>query len=391
MKAPAAKLARARAATAKVTDAMTDHARPSTLNWNAGADEATVTLVAAPWDSSMSMFEHTGRFVHRAPERMVDLSHNMDLVDVDLVDLGLAQPVDFGIYFDGSLIEQTVKRNNLAAACLRPSRSTGNEPARTWGEEPHEPLSAASAARFDELWREHNAVLEKHVGGLLARGKLVAVLGGDHSCPLGAIKAFGSHVAAQKQTFGLLHIDAHLDLYDDFDGVQGSHACIMKRVLDDVPALDALVAVGIRELGLDEFDVHLNDPRHYIVSAAQAREWELGGSGKAWRDRVKEIVKPLPHNVWVSLDIDGLDLQYCAGTGTPVPGGLTYLQLVDLLLEIPRSGRVVCGFDLVETGMAPSGINTSARMAYKLAGLLMHGVGARDEVQRRFRVPGAAV
>ena len=156
----------------------------------------------------------------------------------------------------------------------------------------------------------------------------------------------------------------------------------MKRVLDNVEALDAVVAVGIREVNSQELEAHSADSRHHMFTAAHLRRASFAG-GAEWERAVRAIVAPLPHHVWVSFDIDGLELQFCDGTGTPVPGGLSYLQATDVLLEIHRSGRVLCGFDVVEVGSTPAGVNVGVRLMYKLAGLQMLGLGARDNLQIR--------
>ena len=92
---------------------------------------------------------------------------------------------------------------------------------------------------------------------LLDKGKLVALLGGDHSTPLGLYKAIGEKFG----TFGILQIDAHCDLRESYEGFVYSHASIMYNALKEVPQLQKLVQVGIRDYsqGEDEFIVEHSD------------------------------------------------------------------------------------------------------------------------------------
>ena len=352
----------------------------------ASPDDAVVTVLAVPWDATMSSFEMTGRNVCRTPHRMINFASVLDGVDVDLNEFGLSCPGSFGIHADFSVAGEIENYNAEAASLLCPTRVRGDEPPLPVEDErPAErrTLSPSSVQRIQELWHAHNDAVEGRFRQLLAAGRLGAVVGGDHSSPYGAMKAFGAHCKARGTEFGILQFDTHADLYDAFDGVSCSHACIMKRVLDDVEALSSVVAVGIRELCTEELRAHAADSRHHVFTAADLRQATLsdgnsGAGGAGWREAVQAIVGRLPKYVWVTFDIDALDLQYCDGTGTPAPGGLTYLQATDVLLEIHRSGRVLCGFDLVEVGSSAAGVNVGARLLYKLAGLQMLGIGAQD-------------
>ncbi len=93
---------------------------------------------------------------------------------------------------------------------------------------------------------------------------------------------------------------------------------------------------------------------------------------------MKRILEPLPRQVYVTFDIDGLDPTLCPHTGTPVPGGLSFQEASFLVGEIVRSGRRLVGFDLVEVAPDPAGGdewdgNVGARLLYKLAGWTLKG------------------
>ena len=103
--------------------------------------------------------------------------------------------------------------------------------------------------------------------------------------------------------------------------------------------------------------------------------------GERWHDLLDEIVGRLPDLVYISFDIDGLDPALCPGTGTPVPGGLSFQEAMELILRVVRSGRRIVGFDLCEVAPSASGEwdgNVGARVLYRLCGGLLHGAGARD-------------
>jgi agmatinase len=95
--------------------------------------------------------------------------------------------------------------------------------------------------------------------------------------------------------------------------------------------------------------------------------------GRPWSEVCSEIVSLLPENVYISLDVDVLEVGYVPNTGTPVPGGLNYEQLSFLLDSIVRSGRKVIAFDLCETGGAEIDAIVSAHLLYRLCGLVLCG------------------
>jgi agmatinase len=107
--------------------------------------------------------------------------------------------------------------------------------------------------------------------------------------------------------------------------------------------------------------------------------------GEHWTKIIADVVGRLPDKVYVSFDIDGLDPALCPGTGTPVPGGLSFHEAMELLLAVVRSGRTIIGFDLCEVAPSAAGEwdgNVGARILYRLCGGMLHGAGARDEGSR---------
>lgn len=203
---------------------------------------------------------------------------------------------------------------------------------------------------------------------LLQQGKLVALLGGDHSTPLGYFKA----IAEKHKDFGILQIDAHCDLRKGYENFIYSHASIMYNALKEIPSLSQLVQVGVRDFCEEEWDfVHANNNRvtTYFDKNIKERLFE----GETWMKIADEIVSKLPSQVYVSFDIDGLDPKLCPNTGTPVPGGLEAAHVFYLLKRVLQSGRTIIGFDLCETGVGDNewDANVSARVLWKLCNLLV--------------------
>jgi agmatinase len=201
----------------------------------------------------------------------------------------------------------------------------------------------------------------------LARGRIFGVVGGDHSVPFGAIQA----QSELHPGMGILHIDAHADLRDAYEGFTWSHASIMHNVVTRLPGVARLVQVGIRDLGAEEH-AKIRDSHGRIVTFFDAQLATGQLLGRSWGEQCARIVEQLPENVYVSLDIDGLDPTLCPSTGTPVPGGLSFHQLGLLLRLLVQSGRKILGFDLDEVVPSPQGGewdgNVGARVLYKLIG-----------------------
>ncbi|HEX8501253.1 MAG TPA: agmatinase [Pyrinomonadaceae bacterium] len=191
------------------------------------------------------------------------------------------------------------------------------------------------------------SLLEK-ARGLVAAGKFVCMIGGEHSVSAPVIRAH----AERYENLSVLQIDAHADLRDTYDGTPHSHASIMARVVRDLklPA----VQVGIRSISaeearsLDEFPTRI----FWAKDVAGRTDW--------W----EEAVAGLTENVYLTIDIDGLDPSLVAQTGTPEPGGLGWYETLGLIRTLARSRRVV-GMDLTEYAYV-EGFSASAFLCAKL-------------------------
>ena len=192
---------------------------------------------------------------------------------------------------------------------------------------------------------------------VLTQGKFLLSLGGDHAVSLGPIQAAFKH----HPKIGVLQVDAHLDLRNEWNGSRYNHACVMRRVADmGLP----FIQVGIRSFSREEAEYVRTQGlapfyAHQIASISEI----FPGSGK--EDWIDQAVNRLPEQVYLSIDLDGLDPAVLPGTGTPEPGGLTYRQLVRLLRAVGRNRKVVAA-DINELVKIP-GTQVSEFTAAKLA------------------------
>ena len=222
-------------------------------------------------------------------------------------------------------------------------------------------LTAQVNAASEEL----TAWVYQQTKSILAQGKLFGLVGGDHSTPLGAIKA----ICEKHPDMGILHIDAHSDTRKAYQGFTQSHASIMYNVMQLPQPPQKLVQVGIRDFCEEEYTFVESHPHIKTFYDIALKQRLL--KGEAWSSVCSDIVEQLPQKVYISFDIDGLDPRYCPSTGTPVLGGLSTDEVFFLFNLVAQSGRQIVGFDLneVSSGAAENSEwdgNVGARMLYKL-------------------------
>jgi len=207
--------------------------------------------------------------------------------------------------------------------------------------------------------------------------KIPGLVGGDHSVSQGLIQAIGEK---HKGDFGLLHLDAHADLREAYEGFTYSHASVMFNVLKLERGPRKIIQVAVRDFCKEEYDLIKKEDRIECFFD----EWIYSEifKGQTWAKLTETMVSKLPQQVYVSLDTDALSWTYAPDTGTPVPGGLSFNQVLYLLAELKRQNKKLIGFDVVETGASHSSQesshrlewngNVSARLLYFLSGLALH-------------------
>ena len=311
-------------------------------------EDAEVVLIPVPWEVTVSYSAGTAL----GPQAMMEASPQLDLFEPGIKDawkLGLAME-EISEEWAGLSTELRMK----AEAYINWLEEGSPEAGKTQ----FESLAGEVNRHGEELLQW----LKKKSLAYLEQGKLVGVLGGDHSTPLGLMHA----LAEKHEEFGILQIDAHADLRDAYEGFTYSHASIMFNALK-LPQVKKLVQEGIRDLAESEAELaEQSNGRITIFYDAVMKENQY--EGDSWKKECKKIIAQLPQKVYISFDIDGLDPKLCPGTGTPVPGGLEFEQAVYLIKALVKAGHEIIGFDLCEVAPGESewNGNVGARMLYKL-------------------------
>lgn len=263
---------------------------------------AKVTIIPAPLEYSVCYMQGT----EHGPQAILNASSQMELYDEELD----CTPIEVGVYTRPAL---DYNRKDHAVAL----KATGD------------------------------AVRE-----VLQRGQLPFTLGGEHSLSAPVIAAVREHYP----DLTVIHIDAHGDLRDEYEGTPLSHASIERRVVDmGIPLLE----IGIRSFSPEEAEFMKTKPDVAIVWAYQMAQ------GKA-----KIPWERLGKHTYVTLDLDAIDPSEMPAVGTPEPGGLSWYQVLDLFREICRRTTIV-GMDIVE--LCPMEGQTradflAAKLAYKMIG-----------------------
>lgn len=312
--------------------------------------ESKLVYLPVPWEATTSY----GGGTAGGPAAILAAS-----AQIDLFDLEIEKPYEAGLYM--------LPENGEVLAWNEEARSLAQKIITKGGRIDGDAKLKNALDRVNTLSGKVNGFVRAETSRLLAEGKIVGVVGGDHSCPLGAFEA-----AAEKfGEYGILHFDAHSDTRDAFEGFESSHASIMRNALDRVPKIKKLTQVGIRDLCEEEQAYLLAQKGRasaFYDLDLQRRKFE----GTPWAATAKQIIDTLPEKVWVSFDIDGLDPRFCPHTGTPVPGGLDFSEAVFLIRQLVTSGRKIIGFDLCEVAPSPDGknewdANVGMRLLYKLS------------------------
>lgn len=308
-------------------------------------ENAELIVIPVPWEVTVSY--HTG--TSNGPQAILKASSQLDVFMKDIPDawkLGVSMlPVP------RDLLEESKKLRELTA--LHIARMEKGELI-----EPDDPVMRTMNEAGENLNIYVKSITQKY----LRAGKMIGLLGGDHSVPLGFIRA----LSEQYERFGILQIDAHADLRRAYEGFTYSHASIMYNTLK-LPAVGRLVQVGIRDYCEEEANViqrAMGRVVTFLDEDIKAKLYE----GAPWDRICDEIIAQLPNDVYISFDIDGLDPKLCPCTGTPVPGGLEFHQAVHLIKKLVQADKKIIGFDLCEVapGHEDWDANVGARILYHL-------------------------
>jgi agmatinase len=316
-------------------------------------EDARLIIVPVPWEVTVSYSAGTAR----APEHVLNASLQVDLFDPDMV----------GMWKEGFYMRAVDKKILTKSDYLRKEAELYINYISHGEVLEENKFMCKSLKEINAGSIFLNNWVYEQTRDLFQRGKLVALLGGDHSTPFGFIKA----VAEKYPSFGILQIDAHCDLREAYESFTYSHASIMYNVLNEIPEVSKLVQVGIRDFCDEELSFIQNSNGRVVTffdKTIKERQYE----GETWKSIVDDIVTNLPEFVYVSFDIDGLDPKLCPHTGTPVQGGFEAEQIFYLLKKVMQAGKKIIGFDLNEVGVSNNewDENVGARVLYKLCNVL---------------------
>jgi agmatinase len=318
-------------------------------------DTAKVVVLPVPWEVTVSYRCGTSK----GPEAVRKASAQVDLYDEKIIDAWKT-----GIAMD-EIPHKWMKKNKQ----LRPK---AEKYISLYIKQLDSPLKKKELEKMKTLNKEINRACSdlkdwvfSESSALLKKKKIVALLGGDHSTPLGLMQA----VSDSCKSFGILHIDAHCDLRNAYEGFTYSHASIMFNALK-IKNMTRLVQVGIRDFSDGEAALIKSSGKRIQLFSAQRLNESLFG-GDTWAALTNKIISQLPETVYISFDIDGLTPALCPNTGTPVPGGLEYWQAIRLLEAVAESGRRIISFDLNEVapGIDEWDASVGARLLYKMANI----------------------
>ena len=317
-------------------------------------EDAALVLLPVPWEVTVSYTAGTAR----AAEHICKASLQVDLIDMDIKD-GWKQ---------GFYMRDIDKKILMKSDYLRKEAELLINYISQGEEVEDNKFMCKTLKEVNEGSLFLNDWVYEQTKDLLDKDKLVGLVGGDHSTPLGFFKA----IAEKHGDFGILQIDAHCDLREAYENFKYSHASIMYNALAEIPRLKRLVQVGIRDYSPSEYD-YINNSNGRVITYFDKDIKERIFEGDSWKQIVDEIVNNLPQKVHISFDIDGLDPKLCPNTGTPVQGGFEAEQIFYLFKKVLLSGRQLIGFDLNEVGISNNewDENVGARVLFKLCNLMV--------------------
>jgi agmatinase len=170
---------------------------------------------------------------------------------------------------------------------------------------------------------------------------VLAVLGGEHSISVGAVRALASSVPRNRLV--AVHVDAHADMRDEYDGTAYSHACAGRRIAEICP----IFQIGVRSLSESETKFCRRSKQVVTVFGEDAN-----APGGAFLKKLAAFVKN--KTVYFTIDLDGLDPSIMPSVGTPEPGGLMWERMLEVADVVCRNAGSVPVFDVVELAPIPA-------------------------------------
>lgn len=239
-------------------------------------ETAKVVLIPVPYDGTSTW----GKGADKGPEAFLKASENMEVYDIE---------TDTEVFEQGIYLADAITENKSPEAMVK----------------------AVYAITKDYI----------------KRNKFVTLFGGEHSISIGTIRAFNECF----DNLTVLHIDAHADLRESYEGNKFSHAC----AVHEASQTTNLIQVGIRSMDAIE-KTFMDEEKTFFAHDMVNDEY--------WMDKAIDLMSS---NVFITFDLDALDPSIMPSTGTPEPGGLFWYETLDFLKKVFEEKNVV-GFDIVE-------------------------------------------
>lgn len=327
-------------------------------------EESPLVLLSVPWDVTTSY----RRGASQGPNAILDASIQLDFFDFEIKNAWKSGIWTYPLEESQPIADISSFLRPVAERAIAFQEQRCQELPVGYGETNY----SKDLGLVEKGGEKLNEWLQSKCTEFMQQGKKVGIVGGDHSVPLGYLHALASH----HEQFGILHLDAHADLRNAYEGFLYSHASIMYNALK-IPNISKLVQVGVRDV-CEEEQRQVADSNGRIVQFPDQNIQNLLAEGHSWASCCTQILATLPAKIYISFDIDALDPSLCPHTGTPVPGGLTFAQARYLLSRIRQSGKEIIGFDLCE--VSPDSYNpdnewdgnVGARILYILSNTLLH-------------------
>lgn len=311
--------------------------------------DSDIILIPVPWDVTASYRKGTSR----GAQQIVEASTQLDFYHHDLENAHKTK------VFCLPISNEALKANDN----LNKETEKYIEFLENGGEIKKHLYYQELVFRVNEIQNELTNEVKDRSLKYLSQGKIVGIIGGEHSTPLGLIKALSE---THKDGFGILQLDAHADLRNTYEGFEQSHASIFYNVIK-IKNIKKLVQVGIRDVAPIEVETINKNKRIKTFFDQHLKKEQF--EGVTWAEQCKKVIKELPEKVYISFDIDVLDPKLCPNTGTPVPGGLNFENAVYLISEVINSGKTIIGFDLCEVANGKNNdwdANVGARILWEL-------------------------
>lgn len=279
-------------------------------------DEAGIVYLPVPWDATTSGMKGTAN----GPENI--LRHSLE---IDLFDHRTPEAWCLGHQF--LQIEESTSLLNMETRDIVQAYRKGH----------------GDLLQIDQACeRIHQEIYEK-IDQWQADRRLIVLVGGEHSISYGSIR---SHLERFPKMH-VLQLDAHMDLRKAYEGIKFSHASIFYNVLNYLP-LTGLYQLGVRDLCREEWALAERDDRVHFILAEDI--YSQKARGISFHNQLGQFLNSISDEIYLSIDIDVLEPHYCPNTGTPVPGGLSFWDILQVVDAIHKLGKKIVGLDLVETG-----------------------------------------